>query len=208
MSEKNIYSKIIDFQKSMPTIKKDETNPFYKSKYATLDSIQKAIQEPLAKAGLGYTQQATQEGLKTTLFDLDGNTLEFIYPAVFAGKPQEIGSAMTYAKRYALTACLGLIIEGDDDDGNQAQESKQEVKKFDATNTVWMTQEQFEKLKTMIANNDNVEGVQAVIAKFSGAIVNSVKYAMKKEYREELKKALAKTSDGSLVEDKKPHANV
>lgn len=130
MIEKTIYSRIIDFQKSMPTIKKDETNPFYKSKYAPLDSIQKAIQEPLANAGLGYIQEATNEGLKTVLFDVDGNTKEFNYPAVFQGKPQEIGSTMTYAKRYALTACLGLIIEGEDDDGNTAQNSqKQEYKK-------------------------------------------------------------------------------
>jgi hypothetical protein len=165
MIEKTIYSRIIDFQKSMPTIKKDETNPFYKSKYAPLDSIQKAIQNPLAEAGLGYVQEATNEGLKTTLFDVDGNKIEFFYPASFKtfatqkvesknkdkygnviyhkeyalndNQPflvdldsQEIGSMITYAKRYALTACLGLIIEGEDDDGNTAQNSpKQEYKK-------------------------------------------------------------------------------
>jgi hypothetical protein len=124
---KTIYSKIINFQKNMPTVKKGETNPFYKSKYAPLDYIQKAIQKPLAEAGLGYFQEATSEGLKTTLFDIDGNTKEFNYPAIFQGKPQEIGSVMTYAKRYALTACLGLIIEGEDDDGQKANDSNQKL---------------------------------------------------------------------------------
>jgi len=128
-NQNQIYSRIITFQKSMPTIRKDETNPFFKSKYAPLDAIQKAIQVPLADAGLGYVQEATTQGLKTTLFDIDGNIKEFMYPAIFSGKPQEIGSAMTYAKRYALTACLGLIIEGDDDDdGNKAQSTQKQVK--------------------------------------------------------------------------------
>lgn len=198
---KNIYQRIIDFQKSMPVIKKDETarvSGVSKSgksyemsyNYATLDSIQKAIQEPLANAGLGYTQEATNEGLKTTLFDVDGNTKEFMYPAVFAGKPQEIGSAMTYAKRYALTACLGLIIEGEDDDGNQAQNSKQEYPpkktEWNATNTVWLTEQQYQTLLDLIETKQDLDKVKKAILKYSGSIINDVKYQMKKEWKDNL----------------------
>lgn len=167
MDKKNIYSRIIEFQKIMPAIKKDETNPFYQSKYATLDNIQKAIQKPLAECGLGYTQEATNEGLKTTLFDTDGNMKEFWYPATFQGKPQEIGSAMTYAKRYALTACLGLIIEGEDDDGNEAQKSS------DIDNRPWLTQKDFETFKLRIGGGEDV-------------VTELKKFKMKNEYRKVL----------------------
>lgn len=177
----SIYSKIISFQKEMPAIKKDETNPYFKSKYATLDSIQKAIQKPLAEAGLGYTQEATSEGLKTTLFDNDGNTLEFNYPAVFQGKPQEIGSAMTYAKRYALTACLGLIIEGEDDDGQKAQESKSNNQvKAKPQIDHWMTEAEFKKALTLTPTE-----IQDVLKAQYDAQGRT--FAMKKEYREALK---------------------
>jgi hypothetical protein len=190
MSENTtIYKRIIDFQKSMPTIKKDGTNPYFNKKYAPLDTIQKAIQESLANAGLGYTQEATTEGLKTTLFDVDGNSKEFMYPAIFQGKPQDIGSAMTYAKRYALTACLGLIIEGEDDDGNSAQNSDKQnykAKEKQPENIVWLTQEQFEKLKQLIQSGENREGVLGTIKKFSGATLEGVTYKMKKAYSDEL----------------------
>jgi len=184
MSEKNIYQKIIDFQKSMPAITKTGTNPFFKSKYAPLEIIQKAIQKPLAEAGLGYTQEATNEGLKTTVFDSDGNTITSLYPAVFKGKPQEIGSAVTYAKRYSLTALLGLIIEGEDDDGNTAQNSNQTYQKKPTQNyqkptqnITWLTQEQL---------NSTLQGTQEqanlVLAKYS-----TPTHKMKKEYREKIK---------------------
>ena len=177
----------------MPIIRKDGVNPYFNKKYAPLDTIQKTIQESLANAGLGYTQEATVEGLKTTLFDVDGNIKEFMYPAVFQGKPQDIGSAMTYAKRYALTACLGLIIEGEDDDGNSAQNSdKQEykAKEKQQENITWLTQEQFEKLKELLKTGEKRDGVLATIKKFSGATVEGVTYKMKKAYSDELKTLL------------------
>lgn len=185
----SIYKKIIDFQKSMPTIKKDGTNPYFNKKYAPLDTIQKAIQESLATAGLGYTQEATSEGLKTTLFDVDGNVKEFMYPAIFQGKPQDIGSAMTYAKRYALTACLGLIIEGEDDDGNTAQNSDKQnykAKEKQPENIVWLTQEQFQELKRLATTGENIPGVKKTILKYSGQVIEGITYKMKKTYSDEL----------------------
>lgn len=179
-----MYSRIIDFQQSMPIITKTGENPFFKSKYAPLDSIQKAIQKPLAEAGLGYTQEATNEGLKTTLFDIDGNTKEFMYPAVFQGKPQDIGSAMTYAKRYALTACLGLIIEGEDDDGNTAQNSSNQNFEAKPKIEVWMSQEQFDK--AMASQDSNV--LNTILN--SKTTKEGKTFGMKKEFREKLTEKL------------------
>jgi hypothetical protein len=201
-----IYQKIIDFQKKMSVIKKTETAKLkgitktgrdysMSYNYAPLDAIQKAIHMPLLDVGLYYSQEPTSEGLKTTIFDIDGNELVFNYPAVFAGKPQEIGSALTYAKRYSLVAALGLIIEGEDDDGNTAQQStsqefKKETQEEKETNIVWMTLTQFETLKTMIKNKDRLDAVKAMINKYSGQIIDNIQYKMKNEYKEEFKKLL------------------
>lgn len=115
----NIYQKLINLQADLPAITKEAKNPFYKSNYATLEVIQQTIQPLLAKHGLGYMFMPTIEGLKAVVFD-DNQQIDFVYPANLTGKPQEIGSAITYAKRYALCAMLGLIVADEDDDGNKA----------------------------------------------------------------------------------------
>jgi hypothetical protein len=132
---KSIYECIIDFQSQMPIIKKTENNPFFKSKYADLANIQSQIREPLAKSGLGYIQITTETGLETRLFTKTGETIFFNYPVNLTGKAQEIGSSITYAKRYSLVALLGIIVDGDDDDGNDAQNQKP-ITKIQAKKTV------------------------------------------------------------------------
>ena len=124
---KSIYQRLIAFQAELPAITKEANNPFFKSKYATLEAIQQSIQPLLAKHGLGYMFTTVDGGLNCTVFDTDDNTIDFVYPANLQGKPQDIGSAISYAKRYALSAVLGLIVGGEDDDGNKANET-QEVK--------------------------------------------------------------------------------
>lgn len=121
---KTIYTRLHAFQAESPAITKEAKNPFYKSDYATLEGIQQAIQPLLKKHELGYYFQPTSVGLHAVVYDVDGSTIEFDYPSNFTGKPQEIGSAVTYAKRYALCAMLGLIIGGEDDDGNNANQQK------------------------------------------------------------------------------------
>jgi ERF superfamily len=154
--DKNIYKRIIEFQSNMSNVAKDANNPFFKSKYAPLDTIQQMIKKPLSDAGLGYTQYPTSEGLKTVLFDENGNTLEGSYPMVLTGKPQEVGSAMTYAKRYSLVGILGIIVGGDDDDGNLAQ---QQVQKF-----IGVTQ--FEAIKDVI-NTKGLDEARKIISEFA-----------------------------------------
>jgi len=172
----SIHNKLIAFQATMPTIKKTENNPFFNSKYADLATIQQAIQKPLSEAGLGYMQMPTNEGLRTIIYSTEGEQIEYVYPARFEGKPQEIGSAVTYAKRYALVAMLGLIIEGDDDDGNTAQQS--EKQKYEQDDRPWLTQEQYEAMLAFI-DNGQIDQVK-----------NKLKtYKMRKEFRDGLNAA-------------------
>lgn len=105
----------------MKPLKKDADNPFFKSSYVTLDNILSAIKEPLKEAGLTFVQIPVGEGLRTILIDIEsGESLEGTFTLMPAkNDPQGQGSAITYARRYALSAILGLSTE-EDDDGNKA----------------------------------------------------------------------------------------
>lgn len=124
----NIAKALLVFQGKVDKIKKDSTNPFFKSKYASLSTIQDEIQLPLAEAGLCYSQHPEIGGHLTTLV-IHAESGEF-FKSVFdlnpiKSDPQSLGSAITYGKRYALVAILGLNID-DDDDGNHASGKKTE----------------------------------------------------------------------------------
>lgn len=105
--------------------KKDSQNPFFKSNYADLASVWDAIREPLSKNGLAVIQ--TMEAavgeetlLHTTLCHSSGQWIRG-YLAIKAKdtSPQAQGSAITYARRYALAAIVGVAQI--DDDANAAQ---------------------------------------------------------------------------------------
>jgi len=122
-SIKNIAKALVDFQAKVSKIKKDAKNPFFKSNYASLSNIQDAISQPLIESGLCYSQSPTgTNGLCTILIHADSGEFlmdEYIMPVSKPNDPQAVGSAITYAKRYALAGVLGLNID-DDDDANKA----------------------------------------------------------------------------------------
>lgn len=133
---KEIAKALSKFHGLVPDIKKDSNNPFFKSKYAALDSILPAIKKPLADSGLAFVQVPIGIcKLKTILIHIDsGETIEGEYEMTPAkNDPQGQGSAITYMRRYALVSMLGLNTN-DDDDGNAASgqnkksQSKNEVK--------------------------------------------------------------------------------
>ena len=105
---------------------KDANNPFFKSKYADLASIWDAVKLPLSSNGLSITQPIrTTEGgayfVETILRYKDGAILERCMCPVIAksqNDPQALGSAITYARRYALASLLCIVT--DDDDGESA----------------------------------------------------------------------------------------
>jgi hypothetical protein len=113
---------LIMLQSKVDKIRKDSSNPFFNSKYASLSTIQDEIQLPLAETGLCYTQHPESNNSLTTIL-IHAESGEYmqstfdIHPA--KTDPQSLGSAITYGKRYALVAILGLNID-DDDDANHA----------------------------------------------------------------------------------------
>lgn len=118
---KQLTEALIEFQKEVGTIKKDAVNPHFKNTYASLSAIIEAIREPLIKNGLTYVQfPSGQNGLTTRLMHTSGEWMEAdFYMTPSKNDPQGSGSLITYARRYALGAILGLATE-EDDDGNVA----------------------------------------------------------------------------------------
>lgn len=122
---------LVQFQSTVNAIPKDSQNPFFKSSYASLSSILKNIQTPLSGAGLAFSQLPIgSNGLTTILIHAESG--EYIqstyYMTPVKNDPQGIGSAITYMRRYALGAVLGLNID-EDDDGNSASKPRAEPKR-------------------------------------------------------------------------------
>ena len=117
----NLAKALCKAQNEMGGAVKDAKNPFFKSNYADLTSIIKAIKEPFASNGLSYSQfPVTSEGgggvgVVTVLMHSSGEWLESEFYLPLAKKdPQGGGSAITYARRYALQAMAGIPTADDD----------------------------------------------------------------------------------------------
>lgn len=109
---------------------KDKSNPAFRSKYADIGAVWDAVRGPLAKHDLAVVQMPhsdpTTFWLTTRLMHSSGEWLEGDYPLnPVKHDPQGYGSAITYARRYALMAVLGVAPE--DDDGNAASGRKTEA---------------------------------------------------------------------------------
>ena len=119
-----IYSQLVAAQSEFASIKRDRKNPYFNSKYATYEAIVEATRPILTSHGLGFMQTADGDALVTVIFNGAGQTVTSRVPFVHGEKatPQQIGSALTYAKRYGIACALGVAIEEDetDDDGNRA----------------------------------------------------------------------------------------
>ena len=115
-------------QGEMTAASKDATNPHFKSRYATLASVWDAIRGPLSRNGLSVSQVLETPdaspglvAMRTILLHTSGQWIASRYMMPIADKltPQAVGSAITYARRYALSAIVGIAPD-DDDDGNSA----------------------------------------------------------------------------------------
>lgn len=117
--------------KAWPELKNatlNKVNPHFKSRYADLPAIIDAVREPLAKNGISFAQTThmTDAGLvlRTTLLHVSGQSISSDYPLpMMVDKPQQMGSALTYARRYSLAAICGIAAD-EDDDANAAQSAK------------------------------------------------------------------------------------
>lgn len=104
---------------------KDTENPFFKSSYADLSAVWEVARKPLTENGLSVSQlpgecKDNKVILQTILMHESGEYLCSILEMPYLkNDPQSIGSAITYARRYALAAIVGIVAD-EDDDGNGA----------------------------------------------------------------------------------------
>ena len=129
MTDKTVYARLIEASASFKTPTKNKSNPHFKSQYADLNEVIECVRNPLLDAGLTFTQRIIRADvepypitLQTILTDGKDTVILAEFP-VQGGTPQQIGSAITYAKRYSLVAAFGLAVD-EDDDGNAASDRK------------------------------------------------------------------------------------
>lgn len=126
ISNIKINSKLLEFQRKIGIIKKDGKNPHFKSTYATLSQILSDVKPVLSELGLVLLQLINDKGIGSVIIDAEnGEEISSYIPMPQNLNAQQLGSAITYYRRYTLASLLSLEI--DDDDANTA--SQPQVKK-------------------------------------------------------------------------------
>jgi len=130
-----LASALCNAQGQMGGAVKDSSNPFFKSSYADLTSVIKAIKQPFSDNGLSYTQFPVSNehgvGVSTRLMHISGQWLEMEYTLPTVKKdPQASGSAITYARRYALQSIAGIPTADDDAESAMLRGEKSEQEKY------------------------------------------------------------------------------
>lgn len=125
--ENNLYTKFMKVLNEVPNFVTDETAQAGKKtyKYLNLATILKTIKPVFEKHGLAFSQRVTFDNtgearqvigtVETIIFDDKEQMVACSYPFFVTGDPQQVGSAITYARRYSLYAVLGIFPDKDDD---------------------------------------------------------------------------------------------
>tara|TARA_R100001591_G_scaffold89581_1_gene95583 strand:- start:235 stop:777 length:543 start_codon:yes stop_codon:yes gene_type:complete len=158
MKTNELYKALVKFQGIKKDIKRTAINPMFKNKYALLGDILNAIREPLLECGLTVMQIPIDDNyLITRVIHESGEWIESKYKMDpqpdkrgLVG-PQQIGSTLTYQKRYALNAIL-LLDSDEDDDGNAGSQGGKPWLKPNTDN--WKKVESYLK-----ANPDKIENL-------------------------------------------------
>jgi len=177
----NIFKAIAAFQATNPVARMDGTNPHFRSKYITLEGVVEVARKA-TEHGLSVVQLVNGDELVTMLCHVSGEYLT-ASTKIVADKANAhgYGSGITYARRYALAAILGIVADVDDD-GNAAAESTRKAKQsdeFKAGSMRWM----FPRLKELGLTMDEVNA-------YTDACNRSRLSGMRKEAAQDLLKGL------------------
>ena len=140
-SIQNLTQGLAKFHAMVGRISKDAKNPFFKSNYASLPHIITEVADPLEKAGLILSQFPNGDGLTTMLIHAESGefiSATYTLQVVRQNDPQAQGSAISYARRYAITSVLNLAISDDD-----AEAAMRPVRQAPAPSKVPPTEAQF-----------------------------------------------------------------
>lgn len=154
---------LIAAQQEIDPIRKDAVNPHFKSKYAKIEEMLLAVKPVLNQYSLYlFFITETKEGIdyiKAKIIHENGEFIECAMPIkikneVDKNDPQKYGAAVTYAKRYSLSALMALGEE--DDDGNKAAGRREEIQ----TPMPIIPQKKYSELKEMMENSTSFEELE------------------------------------------------
>ena len=140
-------------------LKKDRQNDHLKNKYVTLDNILHTIRPLLSKNGLVLVQALAGDYLVTNLYHVSGQFLSSDMPfSPMSGNRgtnslQELGGGITYARRYAISALLGLSVDADTDGAGSA--IKKEELQPKKSKTAVTTDDALQLLVSWLIKNPN-----------------------------------------------------
>lgn len=160
--ENNISTKFMKVLNEVPNFVTDETAQAGKKtyKYLNLATILKTIKPVFEKHGLAFSQRVTFDNtgearqvigtVETIIFDDKEQMVACSYPFFVTGDPQQVGSAITYARRYSLYAVLGIFPDKDDDGAYAKQ-------RYDTADRPISAEQYAELVKAMDSHNIPVE---------------------------------------------------
>lgn len=131
----DIYGALFAVQTTVDVVRKTADNPFFKSKYADLPAVWIAVKDALKENHLVvYHRTLVKDGsdiLETIVRHVPSGTFIQSESQLHLQKPtsQEYGSCVTYMRRYAISALLGLVTDDDDDGNDSNQKPKKEAEK-------------------------------------------------------------------------------
>lgn len=158
MATNNLSSKFMKVLNEVPNFVTDETaragNRTYR--YLNLASLLRTIKPVFEKHGLAFSQRVTFDNtgearqvigtVETIIFDDEEQMVACSYPFFVTGDPQQVGSAITYARRYSLYAVLGIFPDKDDDGAYAKQ-------RYDAADRTISAEQYAELAKAMDVHN-------------------------------------------------------
>jgi len=172
---------------------KDSSNPFFKSKYADLSSVREACKDELSRNGLSITQimGANEHGemyLITMLLHSSGQWIKSMLPIKSTNAKDSrvneyhvLGSAITYLRRYAWSAIVGIATEEDDDANAVPTDQNRNAKPKVEANT-----SKDEKTVTLNISKEEVEELECLMIKCGNEFSNKVNGFLKKNGIENL----------------------
>lgn len=125
----NLYTKLNKVKKEIGAISKDNTNPFFKSKYFDINSLLRHVEPLLQKNGLLLLQPIYKGYVISEIIEIEsGEKIQSGLQLPEMDDPQKLGSAVTYYRRYTLQSLLGL--QAEDDDANSASQATKSQKQW------------------------------------------------------------------------------
>ena len=165
-------------QSQLRPAKENSKNPFFKSSYADLGSVWDSVRKLLAENELAIIQMPTDVGGLTTI--LSHSSGEYISSTMYIPSKEDahgVGSAISYARRYALASVVGVVTG--DDDGNMAVKGSSPKSTTTSKSKPKLTDSQY---KSMMKAIEDGKG-SVVEQKMSG-------YTMTKNQQDNLNKVL------------------